>query len=125
MDDPIVEVTGATEDVIAEFRRGFQAQAVQAALAQERLNAAVTREPSRMIDGVGQLIGRVDADVYHLMKHRHGEEVWSDPHFRKRALEDGLMAKPAVVPKVRVTLPRVQNSPFPLKVGAGVKGGTP
>jgi hypothetical protein len=101
MDDAILEVTGASEEVLAEFRRGFQAQAVAAAVAQERLNEVVARNPSRMIDGVGQLVGRVNADVYHLMRHKHGEEVWSDPLFRKRAVEGGLMCKPGVMPKMR------------------------
>jgi hypothetical protein len=87
-----------------EFRSGENARFALAAVAQEKLNAAVASEPARMIDGVGQLIGRVDADAYWAMRLKHGPDCWNDPAFRRMALRDGLMVKPSVVPKVSVAM---------------------
>jgi hypothetical protein len=79
-----------------EFRTGENARFTMAALAQEKLNAMAAAEPVRTIDGVVQLVARVDPDVYWAMRMKHGEECWNDPAFRKMAVRDGLICKPRV-----------------------------
>jgi hypothetical protein len=86
----LIEEIEAPEAVVAEFRHGLQAQMAMAAVAQEKLNA-LAAEPAKMIDGVGQLVARVDADVYWAMRHRFGAECWSDPAFRKSCAKNELL----------------------------------
>jgi hypothetical protein len=88
-----LEMSAAVE---REFRNGENARFTLAAIAQEKLNAAVQHEGHRTIDGVGQLVARVDPDVYWAMRLKHGEECWNDPAFRKQALRNGLIAKPRI-----------------------------
>jgi hypothetical protein len=93
LDPGSLEMSAAVE---REFRCGENARFTMAAVAQEKLNALTAREETRMIDGVGQLVGRIDPDVYWAMRLKHGEECWNDPTFRKLAIRDGLIARPCV-----------------------------
>jgi hypothetical protein len=90
-DTQLIEEIEAPESVVAEFRHGLQAQLTMAALAQAKLNRLAAQEPSRMIDGVGQLVARVDADVYFAMRHRFGPDCWRDPAFRKACERNELL----------------------------------
>lgn len=87
----ILSEIDAPRAVVDEFRHGLQAQMALAAVAQAKLNALAAEAPAKMIDGVGELVARVDADVYWAMRHKFGPECWSDPGFRKACQKNELL----------------------------------
>ena len=59
----MIECIEASEAVVGEFRKGFAVHTALAAVRQERLNAASRTIESRLMDGIGQLTHRIDADL--------------------------------------------------------------
>lgn len=85
----------ASSAVLEEFRKGFKQHAVSAALRQEKVNAYSARleNSSRLMDGIGQLKYRIDADLYHHMKALFGPDCWKDPAFTDALERDGVIQR--------------------------------
>jgi hypothetical protein len=85
----------ASSAVLDEFRKGFKQHAVSAALRQEKVNAYSARleNSSRLMDGIGQLKYRIDADLYHHMKAIFGPDCWKDPTFTDALERDGVIQR--------------------------------
>jgi hypothetical protein len=81
----------APEAVKEEFRRGFHVHAALAAARQARVNEACAAMESRLMDGVGQLRYRIDADLYWVARHKFGRHCWSDPAFLRDCEKKGLI----------------------------------
>ena len=81
--------------VLSEFRNGFKAHAVAAALRQEQVNAYSRQieNSSRLMDGIGQLKYRVDADLHAHMKAIFGPDCWKDPAFTDKLERDGVIQR--------------------------------
>jgi len=48
---------------------------------------------SRLMDGIGQLKYRIDADLYHHMKAIFGPDCWKDPAFTDALERDGVIQR--------------------------------
>jgi hypothetical protein len=85
----------ASSAVLDEFRKGFKQHAVSAALRQEKVNAYSRQleNSSRLMDGIGQLKYRIDADLYHHMKAIFGPDCWKDPAFTDALERDGVIQR--------------------------------
>jgi hypothetical protein len=85
----------ASSAVLDEFRKGFKHHAVSAALRQEKVNAYSRQleNSSRLMDGIGQLKYRIDADLYHHMKAIFGPDCWKDPAFTDALERDGVIQR--------------------------------
>jgi hypothetical protein len=85
----------ASSAVLDEFRKGFKHHAVSAALRQEKVNAYSARleNSSRLMDGIGQLKYRIDADLYHHMKAIFGPDCWKDSAFTDALERDGVIQR--------------------------------
>jgi hypothetical protein len=81
------------EAVVGEFRRGFHVHAALAASRQARVNESCRQMESRLMDGIGQLRYRVDADLYFLAVHKFGRKCWSDPAFLRDCEKRGVLEK--------------------------------
>ena len=88
-------VPEVTEAVEREFRLGFQARAAMAAVRQERVNEASRALRAKLMDGIGQLTHRVDADFYWMAKLKYGAQCWSDPDFRDDCVRKGAIERVA------------------------------
>jgi hypothetical protein len=93
--DAAIFVPEVTADVEREFRLGFQAKAAMAAVRQERVNAASRTIRAKLMDGIGQLTHRIDADFYWLAKLKYGAQCWSDPDFRADCVKKGAVEQVA------------------------------
>jgi hypothetical protein len=91
----LIEHIEAPEAVVGEFRKGFQAHAALAAVRQAKINEASRALESRLVDGIGQLSHRVDADVYWLARHKFGPNCWSDPAFLRDCEKNGMVQRVA------------------------------
>lgn len=85
----MIETIEASEDVIGEFRKGFAVHSALAAVRQERVNAASRAIESRLMDGLGQLTHRIDADFYWAMRAKFGAGCWSDKGFMRDCVKRG------------------------------------
>ena len=85
----------ASSAVLDEFRKGFKHHAVSAALRQEKVNAFSARleNSSRLMDGIGQLKYRIDADLYQHMKAIFGPDCWKDSEFTDALERDGVIQR--------------------------------
>jgi hypothetical protein len=94
-DESLIAPIEAPAAVVEEFRTGFRAHAVMALKRQEAINASCARieNASKLMDGVGQLTHRVDADMYWHMKALYGADCWRDKDFRNRAEKHGLIRR--------------------------------
>lgn len=95
MTDSLIEPIECSSAVISEFRKGFKAHAVEAALRQEKVNAYSRRieNSSRLMDGIGQLKYRIDADLYHHMRAIFGPDCWKDTSFTDALERDGVIQR--------------------------------
>jgi hypothetical protein len=95
MTDSLIEPIECSSAVISEFRQGFRAHAVEAALRQEKVNAYSRRieNSSRLMDGIGQLKYRIDADLYHHMRAIFGPDCWKDTSFTDALERDGVIQR--------------------------------
>jgi len=91
----MIETIEASDSVVGEFRRGFQVHAALAAVRQERVNAASRAMESRLMEGIGQLTHRIDADVYWLARSKFGAKCWSDPAFMRDCEKRGMIQRVA------------------------------
>ncbi len=63
-----------------DLRRGEHAKNVMVEAQMRRvIEASKSLGESRFIDGIGQLVARVPAAVYHHWGQRHGYEIWNNP----------------------------------------------
>lgn len=85
----------ASEAVVGEFRKGFQVHAALAAVRQERVNESCRQLQSRLMDGIGQLTHRIDADLYWLARFKYGAKCWSDPDFVRDCEKNGMLQRVA------------------------------
>ena len=85
----------ASSAVVEEFRKGFKQHAVAAALRQEKVNAYSRQleNSSRLMEGLGQLKYRIDADLYHHMKAIFGPDCWKDKAFTDALERDGIIQR--------------------------------
>jgi len=85
----------ASSAVLEEFRKGFKQHAVSAAIRQEKVNAYSRQleNSSRLMDGIGQLKYRIDADLYHHMKAIFGPDCWKDAAFTDALERDGVIQR--------------------------------
>ena len=95
MPNDLIEPIECSSAVINEFRQGFKAHAVEAALRQEKVNAYSRRleNSSRLMDGIGQLKYRIDADLHAHMKAIFGPDCWKDPDFTDKLERDGVIQR--------------------------------
>ena len=93
--DSLVAPIETSEAVLAEFRKGFRAHAVQAAIRQDKINAYSARleNSSKLMDGIGQLKYRVDADLHAHMKALFGPDCWKDPSFTNLLEREGVIVR--------------------------------
>jgi hypothetical protein len=89
----MIEEIEASEAVVGEFRKGFSVHAALAAVRQERLNAACRSIESRLMDGIGQLTHRIDADFYWAMRAKFGPDCWSDKGFMRDCEKRGAVER--------------------------------
>jgi hypothetical protein len=91
----VAPIDGVSSSVLDEFRAGFKAHAVMAMKRQEELNAASARleNASRLMEGIGQLKYRIDADLYWHMRAIYGPECWRDPDFTAALERDGVIVR--------------------------------
>jgi len=106
---PLVEEIAVPEVVAQEFRVGWQCKKALAAVRQEKLNALAGVAPSAMVEGLGQLVTRIDADIYWAAKQKFGADCWRDKGFRRDAERKGLIkgirgvnARRLIVPGVSI-----------------------
>ncbi|MEI6035707.1 MAG: hypothetical protein WCS65_15690 [Verrucomicrobiae bacterium] len=85
----MIECIEASEAVVGEFRKGFAVHTALAAVRQERLNAASRTIESRLMDGIGQLTHRIDADFYWAMRAKFGAGCWADKGFVRDCVKRG------------------------------------
>jgi len=95
MNDQLVAPIEASSAVLAEFRKGFKAHAVNAAIRQDKINAYSARleNSSKLMDGIGQLKYRIDADLHAHMKQLFGPDCWKDPVFTDALERDGVIVR--------------------------------
>jgi hypothetical protein len=95
MSESLIEPIECSAAVLNEFRQGFKQHAVQASLRQEQVNAYSRRleNSSRLMDGIGQLKYRIDADLYAHMKAIFGPDCWKDPAFTDALERDGVIQR--------------------------------
>jgi len=86
-----LELPKAVQD---EFRVGFQVKMALAAIEQEKLNQVARERDHRLIEGMGQLVARIDPDVYWCFVHKFGPGCWRDKGFLKDCIKKGLISKP-------------------------------
>jgi len=93
--DSLIAPIETSEAVLAEFRKGFRAHAVQAAIRQDKINAYSARleNSSKLMDGIGQLKYRVDADLHAHMKALFGPDCWKDPSFTDLLEREGVIVR--------------------------------
>jgi len=95
MNEQLVAPIEASSAVLNEFRKGFKAHAVHAAIRQEKINAYSARieNSSKLMDGIGQLKYRIDADLHAHMKQVFGPDCWKDPAFTDALERDGVIVR--------------------------------
>jgi hypothetical protein len=95
MSESLIEPIECSAAVLNEFRQGFKQHAVQASLRQEQVNAYSRRleNSSRLMDGIGQLKYRIDADLHAHMKAIFGPDCWKDPAFTDALERDGVIQR--------------------------------
>ena len=95
MPESFIEPIECSSAVLSEFRNGFKAHAVAAALRQEKVNAYSRQleNSSRLMDGIGQLKYRIDADLHAHMKAIFGPDCWKDPAFTDALERDGVIQR--------------------------------
>jgi hypothetical protein len=95
MSDSLIEPIECSSAVIAEFRKGFKQHAVEASLRQEKVNAYSARleNSSKLMDGIGQLKYRIDADLHAHMKAIFGPDCWKDSAFTDALERDGVIQR--------------------------------
>ena len=86
----------APKAVVDEFRSGFHAQMALAAVRQEKINALNRQSEIRTLEGTGQLVAQVDADVYWAMRARFGPMCWREPGFLESCFKKGTIERPRV-----------------------------
>ena len=91
----LIEPIECSQAVLNEFRQGFKAHAVGAALRQEKVNAYSRQleNSSRLMDGIGQLKYRIDSDLYHHMRAIFGPDCWKDTAFTDALERDGVIQR--------------------------------
>lgn len=89
----MIEEIEASAAVVGEFRKGFAAQAALAAVRQEQINADSRRIESRLMEGIGQLTHRIDADLYWQARQKFGADCWSDKDFMRDCENKGLVQR--------------------------------
>lgn len=89
----LVTEVDAPRDVVDEFRCGFHVKMALAAARNARIQAENERLESRLIDGLGQLVARVDADVFFAMRFRFGPDCWKDKDFLDDCVRKGMIRK--------------------------------
>ena len=121
MSDSLIEPIECSSAVLSEFRNGFRAHAVQAALRQEKVNAYSRRveNSSKLMDGIGQLKYRIDADLHAHMKALFGPDCWKDTAFTDALERDG------VIQRVKGVSDKIRSfAPAPQEQGEKVKSET-
>ena len=81
------------EGVLAEFRRGWQAEAVLTQVRQARVAEAVQRVERATVEGIGQHKLEVDATSYHYWGRRLGYQCWNDREFLREFHRDNPAAR--------------------------------
>jgi hypothetical protein len=89
---PILE-TGlarqAQQALLDDLTRGHYAKLVAAKAMQARFAKAFQEAgEENHVEGLGQRVMCVHVDIYWEMIRRYGARCWSDPHFRKRMMQD-------------------------------------
>jgi hypothetical protein len=93
MSDTLIADIEAPDAVMAELRRGEHVRRAMAGVRQERINAACRQIKSRLMDGIGQLTHRIDADVYWAARAKFGDKCWSDKGFVKDCEKRGMIQR--------------------------------
>jgi hypothetical protein len=95
MSNSLISPIECSSAVLSEFRKGFRQHAVEASLRQEKVNAYSRRleNSSKLMDGIGQLKYRVDADLHAHMKAIFGPDCWKDPAFTDALERDGVIQR--------------------------------
>ena len=81
----------APKAVVDEFRTGFHAEMALAKIRQEKINQENAQMRSRLMEGLGQLVGRVDSQVYWAFVHKFGPGCWKDKSFLDDCIKKGAM----------------------------------
>jgi hypothetical protein len=129
-DDPIFgELLTEISEELSPFREKIAAQEqVRCALAlsrQKRIAEAEGRIRRHYIDGIGEMVARIDADVYHRLGLMHGYETIRDPDFLRILLRDNPECRvksgsPRVTLRVQGLRDSLQKGGKPEEESAGV-----
>lgn len=92
----------APKAVVDEFRAGFHAEMALAAVRQEKINALNRQLEVKPLEGTGQLVAQVDADVYWAMRARFGPMCWRESGFLEDCFRKGMIEKPRMRKLARV-----------------------
>lgn len=114
MPNDLIEPIECSSAVIAEFRKGFKQHAVEASLRQEKVNAYSRRleNSSKLMDGIGQLKYRIDADLHAHMKAIFGPDCWKDPAFTDKLERDGVIQRvKGISDRIMSFAPKAQMKP--------------
>ena len=75
-----------------ELITGAKFQQEFAILRQQRINEANRRIEHRVLEGIGEKVAEIDAELYWQMTYLYGEDCWADPDF----IEDTLQKNPGL-----------------------------
>lgn len=100
----VVEIE-APQAVVEEFRVGFQAQMAMAKIRQEKINAETRRIRHKLVEGLGQHVASIDADVYFAMRARFGRDCWRNKAFLEDCIRKGMVEKPKMERKCVILRP--------------------
>jgi hypothetical protein len=76
------------EELLTDMRRGHRAALTVAMAQQAQLKGLLDAEPETWSPGLGPRVMHVPSVVYFEMIRRYGAEVWRDPDFRRKMVQD-------------------------------------
>ena len=83
----------------ADIQVGWNSQAWMAKARQARIAGASQRLQKAHIEGIGEHQMSVDPFIFHQWGQLHGYQVWNDPAFRKKMMQDNPELKVANKPR--------------------------
>lgn len=87
-DELMTELTAEMWPFRSQIADGEQVRAALALSRQERIAAANHRIQRRFMEGLGEVVATIDADIYHRLGYLYGYETVNSPDFIRTLLRD-------------------------------------
>jgi hypothetical protein len=84
---------GQIEELLERQVRKGQVRAVLGAMNQKRINEANKHLETKVCEGIGEHVARIDATQFFAMRAIHGEDCWHDPDFIEAFMRDNPACK--------------------------------